>query len=162
LKVTEAVSQGRPVVIATCNSVAILPPELVNRFKWRFYVELPDDAEKKVIWNVHLKRRGLSLTEQRPNDFEWNGREIEQACETAYQLQCPVMEAADFVVPISQSSAEDMAKRRNEAHGRYLSASYAGPFLQEKKTDTVTVGGRATRLADEAAWMPADDKKRMN
>lgn len=153
LKVTTAVSQGRPIVIATCNSVAILPPELVNRFKWRFFVDLPDKEEKKVIWPVHLAKRGLSLTEKRPDDFEWNGREIEQACETAYQLDCSLVEAADYVVPISQSSAEAMTSRRNEAHGRYLSASKKGTFLQEKRTDDVTVGGRKIDLKDRDTWV---------
>lgn len=162
LKVTSAVSQGRPVVIATCNSVAILPPELVNRFKWRFFVDLPDAEEKATIWPVHLARRGMDAKLQRPDDTEWNGREIEQCVETAYQLQCNLMDASEYVVPISQSSAEQMGQRRNEAHGRYLSASYPGTFRQREKTEAVTVGGRAIKLTGDSAeptWVaPAGTK----
>jgi hypothetical protein len=158
LKITTAVSQGRPVVIATCNSVAILPPELVNRFKWRFFVDLPDNDEKKVIWPVHLTKRGLDLKAKRPDDTEWNGREIEQCCETAYQLNCDLKEAAEFVVPISQSSAEAMTLRRNEAHGRYLSASYPGTFNQKHKTESVTVGGRQITLKEDTWAAPASGK----
>jgi hypothetical protein len=160
LKITTAVSQGRPVVIATCNSVTVLPPELVNRFKWRFFVDLPDKDEKKVIWPVHLTKRGLDLKSKRPDDAEWNGREIEQCCETAYQLNCDLMEAAEFVVPISQSAGEAMTSRRNEAHGRYLSASYSGPFLQDKKTEVVEIGGRKISLKEPGGWVaPASGGK---
>lgn len=149
LKVTTAVSQGRPVVIATCNSVAVLPPELVNRFKWRFFVDLPDREEKNSIWPVHLKRRGIDVNAKRPNDNGWNGREIEQCVETAYQLNIPLLKAAEYVVAISESSKEAMAQRQNEAHSRYLSASKPGVFMQEQKIEEVTVGGRVTKLRDE-------------
>lgn len=84
LKVTTAVSQGRPIVIATCNSVAVLPPELVNRFKWRFFVDLPDREEKDVIWRIHTQRRGL--TGPVPADVEWNGREIEQCLSPDHEV----------------------------------------------------------------------------
>ena len=160
LKITTAVSQGRPVVIATCNSVAILPPELVNRFKWRFFVDLPDTDEKKVIWPVHLQKRGLDTKQPRPLDGGWNGREIEQCCETAYQLQCSLEDASHYVVPISESSAEEMARRRNEANGRYLSASYDGTFNLDKPVTEVTVGKRQVRLSeDDTKWIaPAGSK----
>lgn len=159
LKITTAVSQGRPVVIATCNSVAVLPPELVNRFKWRFFVDLPDKEEKKIIWPVHLKRRALDAKQRIPSDLGWNGREIEQCAETAYQLNCSLMEAMELVVPISQSSAEAMSQRRNEAHGRYLSASYPGVFSQDKKEEEVVVGGRKIGIRDETWVAPATTGK---
>jgi hypothetical protein len=158
LKVNAAVSQGRPIVIATCNSVAVLPPELVNRFKWRFFVDFPDDTEKAVIWPIHLKRLGLDEKLARPDDTEWNGREIAQCVDNAYQMDCSLEEAASFVVPISQSSAEEIERRRREAAGRYLSASYAGPFIYAGK-ESVRVGARQIRVEDEPKWMaPASNK----
>lgn len=164
LKVTTAVSQGRPVVIATCNSVAILPPELVNRFKWRFFVDLPDDEEKATIWPVHLSKRDLDLKLKRPNDSNWNGREIEQCCETAYQLNINLLEAAQYVVPIAQSSAEQMMRRRNEADGRYLSASKPGVFLLKEQVAEVTVGTRKISIKDDQTWpvLPPSGGSKMN
>jgi hypothetical protein len=158
LRVVTAVSQGRPLFVATCNSVAVLPPEFVNRFKWRFFVDLPDDAEKKVIWPIHLKKRGLDLKQERPFDGDWNGREIEQCCETAYQLQCSLVEAAEFVVPIAQSSAEQIELRRREAHGRYLSASRTGPYNHEDKP--VVIGGRQIKLKEnDPTWAAPGSSK---
>lgn len=158
LKVNAAVSQGRPIVIATCNSVAVLPPELVNRFKWRFFVDFPDDTEKSVIWPIHLKRLGLDEKMARPDDSEWNGREIAQCVDNAYQMDCSLVEAASFVVPISQSSAEEIERRRREAAGRYLSASYAGPFVYAAK-ETVRVGARQIRVEEDPKWVaPATGK----
>lgn len=156
LKVTTAVSQGRPVFIATCNSVAILPPEFVNRFKWRFFVDLPDAEEREVIWRLHMARRGFDAKTPRPDDADWNGREIEQCVETAYQLGITPREAAQYVVPIAQSSAEVMEIRRREANGRYLSASRPGAFGYEHKTQ-VAVGGRNVTIRDEH-WAPGSGK----
>lgn len=153
LKVTSAVSQGRPVFIATCNSVAILPPEFVNRFKWRFFVDLPDAEEKATIWRLHTTRLGIDPKAARPDDTDWNGREIEQCCETAYQMNISLTEAAGFVVPIAHSSAEVMEIRRREASGRYLSASKPGAFGHEVRAE-VAVGGRTVRLPEDAAtWV---------
>ena len=158
LKVATAISRDRLVVVATCNSVAVLPPEFVNRFKWRFFVDLPDDQEKAAIWPIHRKRFEIDPKEKQPDDTGWNGREIEQCCNTAYMLKCSLLEASEMVVPISQSSAEEMARRRNEAHGRYLSASHSGVFSQTAKTEEVSVAGRKVRVRDrEEAWVaPAD------
>jgi hypothetical protein len=155
LKVTTAVSQGRPIAIATCNSVAVLPPELLNRFKWRFFVDLPDAEERKVIWQIHMAKRQLDPKQKRPQDLDWNGREIEQCVETAYQLNCSVMEAAQFVVPIAQSSAEEMEDRRRHASGRYLSASHEGSYGHEPKKEVELAGGRKIKLpeGDAPTWV---------
>lgn len=152
LKVVSAVSQDRPMFLATCNSVAVLPPEFVNRFKWRFFVDMPDDEEKATIWPIHLKAYNIPANATRPDDTGWNGREIEQCCATAAQLKCSLVEAAQYVVPISVSSAEEIEKRRQEANGRYLSASQSGMFLHEPRK-SVTVGNveRQIKLSDGPA-----------
>lgn len=168
LKVVSAVSQGKPLFVATCNSVAVLPPELVNRFKWRFFVDLPDDAEKSTIWRLHLGRRELMdkkalaapILKGLPLDAQWNGREIEQCCETAHQLQCTLDEAASFVVPIAQSSAEAIELRRREANGRYLSASRPGAFSHDPVQ--VQVGGRNIKLADDDPTWAAPGSSKPN
>ena len=164
LKVATAISQGRLVVVATCNSVAILPPEFVNRFKWRFFVDLPDAAEKKVIWPIHRERYEIDPKDKQPDDAGWNGREIDQCCSTAHTLRCSLREASEMVVPISQSSVEEMARRRNEAHGRYLSASKPGVFVQERETTQVEVAGRTIKLRpeDAAAFPTPTDKSKVN
>ena len=46
-------------VAATCNNVTVLPPELIRkgRFDELFFVDLPNQAERKQIFAIHLARR---------------------------------------------------------------------------------------------------------
>jgi hypothetical protein len=157
LKVTTAISQGRPLFVATCNSVAILPPEFVNRFKWRFFVDLPDAEEKAAIWPIHRRRYEIDAKDKLPDDTDWNGREVEQCCATAHTLRCSLREAAETVVPIAQSSAEAIERRRTEAAGRYLSASHPGPYGHAPKEEVV-VGGRKIAVRGDAWPVPGTSK----
>ncbi|MDE7302014.1 MAG: hypothetical protein K2N60_01695, partial [Oscillospiraceae bacterium] len=51
-------------VIATANDITKMPPELLRkgRFDEIFFVDLPNQTERKMIFNVHIKKR-------RKNDF---------------------------------------------------------------------------------------------
>jgi SpoVK/Ycf46/Vps4 family AAA+-type ATPase len=73
-------------VIATCNDISVLPPELLRkgRFDEIFFVDLPTFAERREIFEIHIARRG-----RRPADFDldalataargYSGAEIEGA-----------------------------------------------------------------------------------
>ena len=52
-------------VVATANNIVKLPPELLRkgRFDEIFYVGLPNEAERKKIFSIHIKKR-------RPNDLK--------------------------------------------------------------------------------------------
>ena len=77
-------------VAATCNNVSALPPELIRkgRFDELFFVDLPNQAERKQIFAIHLKRR-----KRNPAEFDldqvaaaargYSGAEIEAAVQTA-------------------------------------------------------------------------------
>ena len=77
-------------VIATSNDVTALPPELLRkgRFDEIFFVDLPSKAERKEIFDIHLKKRGRD-----PKNFDteqlgkvsvgFSGAEIEQAVVSA-------------------------------------------------------------------------------
>jgi AAA+ superfamily predicted ATPase len=77
-------------MVATANDISSLPPELVRkgRFDEIFFVDLPTQNTRSVIWTVHLQRRHLS-----PERFElhqlaaasdgFSGSEIEQAVVSA-------------------------------------------------------------------------------
>jgi SpoVK/Ycf46/Vps4 family AAA+-type ATPase len=53
--------QDEVFVVATANQVAQLPPELPRkgRFDEIFFVDLPNVHERKEVFELHLKRRGL-------------------------------------------------------------------------------------------------------
>ncbi len=49
-------------VVATANDLTVLPPELLRkgRFDEVFFVDLPDDGERRSIFEIHLKLRKQS------------------------------------------------------------------------------------------------------
>jgi SpoVK/Ycf46/Vps4 family AAA+-type ATPase len=73
-------------LVATANDITALPPELLRkgRFDEIFFVDLPDEPERRAIFTIHLQRR------QRPPELfdldalaaasdGFSGAEIEQA-----------------------------------------------------------------------------------
>jgi ATPase family associated with various cellular activities (AAA) len=73
-------------VAATCNNVTVLPPELIRkgRFDELFFVDLPNQAERRQIFAIHLAKR-----KRNPAEFDldrigaaakgYSGAEIEAA-----------------------------------------------------------------------------------
>ena len=131
LKVITAVSNGQSLWIATCNSLADLPPELRRRFTLgTYFFDLPDKSERRAIWNIWTGRFNLQPPfvgagsgfkhEELPDDNGWTGAEIKQCCEIAWRLGCSLKEAAKSVVPVSQSAPERLEKLRSQADGRFL------------------------------------------
>lgn len=144
LKVVTAVSNGRSLWIATCNAIADLPPELRRRFTLgTFFFDLPDATERAAIWRIYLKQyseRGLTRGQgdgrapddsSVPSDGGWTGAEIRQCCDIAWRLGCSLKKAAAFIVPVSKSAADAIQKLRQQAEGRYLSASVPGVYQRE-------------------------------
>lgn len=142
LHVIDAVSQGKTLYIATCNSIGILPPELKRRFKLgTFFFALPTEAERKDIWAKKLKQFGLK-DGQRPKDNGWTGAEIENCVEVAWRLKISLEEAARFIVPVSVSSEDRIDKLCREAHEKYVSASLPGLYRYEKLVAKQATGRR--------------------
>jgi len=148
LKVITAVSSGRSLWIATCNSIGELPPELRRRFTLgTFFFDLPTEAERRVIWGIYKSAYQLpgDVYSQTPDDHGWTGAEIRQCVDIAWRLSCSLEEAAQFVVPVSRSAADQIKRLRDQADGRFLSASRPGVYrVQQDEPDE----GRALTLED--------------
>jgi hypothetical protein len=125
-------------VVATCNDISKLPPELVRkgRFDEIFFLDLPQPAARAAILAVHLKRRGRD-----PSAFDleglsarmdaFSGAEIEQivvsalysAFASGHELTNPLLEAEIArTVPLSTTMAEKVASLRLWAKNRAVSA----------------------------------------
>lgn len=126
-------------VIATANSVAHLPPELVRkgRFDEIFFVDLPAIDERSAIWQIHLTKRNRD-----PNDFDLyqlalasdglSGAEIEQAIIAglyeAFDQNRPLkmedlLEVLQETVPLSRMMEEEIEALRLWAEQRARMAS---------------------------------------
>lgn len=134
LKVITAVSNSRSLWIATCNSIADLPPELRRRFTLgTYFFDLPTADERNQIWAIYTRKYNLIVDDavEAMNDEGWTGAEIKQCCDIAWRLGCHITEAAQFIVPVSRSAADALARLREQASGRFLSASYPGVYLKD-------------------------------
>lgn len=145
LKVIDAVSDGRALWIATCNKVAILPPELRRRFKFgTIFFDLPDEAERSAIWRIYRGKFELPADDPSPADAGWTGAEIETCCQLAWQLMIPLQEAARYIVPVSQAAPEAIEELRRQAENRYLSASIPGVYRRPAPPEPKPAGRAIT------------------
>jgi MoxR-like ATPase len=128
-------------VVATANEVAALPPELMGRFDRTFFLDLPNDTERRAIFVIHLKNAGVVFPERRFRLEEliersrgMVGREIERAVReaqfTAFAEQNRELELPDLLaalaetVPLSKSHQEVIETLRKwKTEGRAFPAS---------------------------------------
>jgi hypothetical protein len=121
-------------VIATANSIAELPPELLRkgRFDEIFFVDLPSDEERREIFRIHLSQRkrdpaqfGIDALAREAAGF--SGAEIEEAIVSglydAYAEGQPlttahVEKALRETVPLSRTMEGELARLRAWAEGR--------------------------------------------
>jgi SpoVK/Ycf46/Vps4 family AAA+-type ATPase len=126
-------------VAATCNNVTVLPPELIRkgRFDELFFVDLPNQAERKQIFSIQLAKR-----KRNPADFDldqvaaaakgYSGAEIDAAVQgglyAAYsekkQLSTQsLLDALSQTVPLSTTRAEEIQSLREWARTRAVPAT---------------------------------------
>jgi SpoVK/Ycf46/Vps4 family AAA+-type ATPase len=126
-------------VAATCNNVTVLPPELIRkgRFDELFFVDLPNQVERKQILSIQLAKR-----KRNPAEFEldkiataaegYSGAEIDAAVQgalyAAYSDKKPLttqtlLDALRQTVPLSTTRAEEIAELREWARTRAVAAS---------------------------------------
>jgi len=126
-------------VAATCNNVTVLPPELIRkgRFDELFFVDLPNQAERKQIFSIQLSKR-----KRNPAEFDldkvaaaakgYSGAEIDAAVQgalyAAYSEKKPVttqslIDALGQTVPLSTTRAEEIEALREWARTRAVPAS---------------------------------------
>jgi hypothetical protein len=126
-------------VAATCNNVTALPPELIRkgRFDELFFVDLPNQAERKQILSIQFAKRKRNAAEFDLDRIAaaakgFSGAEIEAAVEgalyAAYAEKKPltsesVLAALARTVPLSTTRAEEIAALREWARTRAVPAT---------------------------------------
>ncbi|MCB1849934.1 MAG: AAA family ATPase [Gammaproteobacteria bacterium] len=125
-------------VVATSNDIQRLPPELIRkgRLDEIFFVDLPGEASRREIFNIHLRRRN-----QAPSRFDletlcqasegFTGAEIEQAIVSALYgthsrdealTTAHLLHELEHTSPLSVVMAEKVSWLRAWASGRTVAA----------------------------------------
>lgn len=126
-------------VVATANSVELLPPELLRRGRLDeiFFVDLPGQAEREEIFRIHLLKRRreperFDLPTLATSSEGFSGAEIEQvvlsalyeAFEAGRDIEMSdISAAAGHMVPLSRTMDEEIARLREWATTRARPAS---------------------------------------
>ncbi|MEM1328966.1 MAG: AAA family ATPase [Planctomycetota bacterium] len=130
-------------LVATANDIDSLPPELMRkgRFDEIFFVDLPTAGARRVIAEIHLRKR-----DRDPSRFDleaiaqatrgYSGAEIEEAIKSAMHAAFSregeietrdVLEAVRASPPLSVTRRESIAQLRAWAEGRCVPADEAEP-----------------------------------
>jgi hypothetical protein len=130
--------QSQVFFIGTCNDISKLPPEFARaeRFDGVFFLDLPSSAQKAWIWQIYLKHYDLPADQRLPEDRDWTGAEIRSCCRLAALLDLPLIKAAQNVVPVAVTAAEQVSRLRDWAAGRCLDAQHGGIYRQEQSSST--------------------------
>lgn len=136
LRTAKAVAAGNRIVcVATCNKLAVLPPELKRRFKrGTWFIDIPDAAGLKAGVDYYMKRYNLSSKQHMPDMTDWTLAEVEACCEQADDYGITMKESAETIVPITQSDPQSVDELRQLAHNRFISASKPGKYQKPLKS----------------------------
>ncbi len=146
LKVVAAVSQGEALFLATCNSLASLPPELKRRFRLgTFFFDLPTEEERELIWQMYCEK--FKIGGETPPDNGWTGAEIRNCVELAWRLNTSLLKAAQYITPIIKTSPDRVKQLQEQAEGRFISSSYPGTYRKQAPVEHST--GRRIELEGE-------------
>ena len=126
-------------VVATCNNVSQLPPELLRkgRFDEIFFVDLPSKEERKEIFKIHLEKRnrdskGFNIEKLAEKSIGFSGSEIEEiivsslydAFDDGKELdQSYIEKTIENMVPLSQTMEDQIKGTREWAKIRAKKAS---------------------------------------
>lgn len=126
-------------IIATANDISHLPPELLRkgRFDEIFFLDLPDQKERKEIFSIHLKKRGrdpqkfdLKALSEKTEGF--SGSEIEEVIISAMYdsfeedrelTTKDILNALAHSVPLSTTMKESIEELRLWTKSRARAAS---------------------------------------
>lgn len=126
-------------VAATANRIDLLPAEMIRkgRFDQVFFIDLPDKIERREIFEIHLRKRGvdpatLSMDLIAERTDGWTGAEIEQAVISALiaaridgepLTDKYMLPALRQIVPLSRTMKEQVGHIRSWAFDRAVHAS---------------------------------------
>lgn len=125
--------------VGTCNDIEALSGvsagafTRAERFDGIFFIDLPDDNQRQVIWEMYRQAFGVKGDESYSdvNDDGWTGAEIKACCRMAALLGVTIAEASSYVVPVCHTASSQITNLRAWADGRAIDANRKGIYRQQ-------------------------------
>jgi SpoVK/Ycf46/Vps4 family AAA+-type ATPase len=102
-------------LVATCNDISKLPPELTRaeRFDGIVFLDMPGREQKDLIWQQYIKLFELDPNQKLPQDDQFTGAEIRSCCRLAALMDVPLSQAVINIVPVAVSASESVDALRS-------------------------------------------------
>ena len=109
-------------VIATCNNLGAMPPELVRRFNWgTWYTPLPDSKQRWALLDKFCKQYAVdSMEADIFLDNPYTGAEIEAAVRMCAESGLPLERVAEMVSCYGTVHAPRVTALNTAAHSRWV------------------------------------------
>ena len=129
-KTIDAMGGGKVLAIASVNEINKLPAPLLRRFDLStVFFDIPKTEQARMnILNIHRKKYNVNPKDGVPDMNMWTGSDIENCCKRSYLLGESLTEAEKNVVKVMVARRDEMDKLRQDADGKYISASYPGVY----------------------------------
>lgn len=139
---------GGALIIATCNKIVALPPELKRRFNLgTWFFDIPTEQELEPIWEINLRKFGLSYNPLPIKNL--TGSDVFNICQLAFALKSDLETAYKYVSCLAITEPETLEKLRNAANGRFLATSYEGLYM-EPSAKILAEGKRGMEIEEES------------
>jgi hypothetical protein len=117
-------------LVATCNDISKLPPELTRaeRFDGIVFLDMPGREQKELIWQQYIELFELDPDQPLPKDDQFTGAEIRSCCRLAALMDVPLSQAVINIVPVAVSACESVDALRTWASGRCLDSEEGGIY----------------------------------
>lgn len=142
-------------IVATANRVQSLPPELMRAGRWdrAFFIDLPSDAERNKIFEIHLAKQKAALDEFNLDQLVritdgYTGAEIEQAViDALYMANAEdkpfgndvLVKAIDRVTPTSETRKGDIDSIRDLKNQGFYPANTYGENVEQASGRKVAI-----------------------
>ena len=154
-------------IIATANNISKIPPEFLRkgRFDELFFVELPDEDERRKILGIHLNKRKkmnpeISLSHIANVTEGCNGADLEglvkEAIETAFSDGLRALTTDDLlearknnksITELMENKLKELDKQRTEMNFRSANEKVDKAKIEELRKGTTSVSDNSTRDA---------------
>jgi SpoVK/Ycf46/Vps4 family AAA+-type ATPase len=140
LKVSNAVTGGNKLWIATCNSVAGLDEALLRRFTYGIvYFDLPTDEEMGSIWDVQTRMYGLKALApaalKKIDTRLWTPADVRNCCRDSDDFGISIREAAAETNPAVRQNPGMLTRFRRAAHQCYRCSNTGKPYVWDQAPD---------------------------